>query len=462
MAETDLNTVLNTGTLSDALDRFHIPGAAIAVQQGNFRSSVAAGFADVPSGVEVSDETLFQIGSITKVFTATLLCKLSESGEVDLEAPVSRYLPDLRISGEHVPDEMTIRTLLDYSCGIEGQFFEDFGDSADALRQYVDACSGLRLIHPPGSMRGYNSTSYCIAGRVIEAVTGEPFDDVLAARLLEPLGISQYSFYDVNALGPEHALGHHWDPESGAFKVDDKLRLPRSMSPAGSSVSLTAEGLLAFASMHLGDGVAADGRRYLDADTVRMMRTPSRTVPPDDSELLLGWAAMPLGEDRLTIAAGRTIGQNAFVMLAPQQDFAMSLQANSAMGGEQLFVSVGLEVIESLTGCRLEMPSPSAAPGGDEGFDIDARRYIGTYANPAKIKIQEDEGGLKLVSEYKDNSTESTVSYASTMHPTGHHNFTLVLDGTDQVIGSATFLFEDPGRDQASHVYTSRCLFGRI
>ena len=61
-------------------------------------------------------------------------------------------------------DRMTVRTLLDYSAGIEGQYFADFGPGPDALARYVEACSGLRMIHEPGTMRGYNSTSYCIAG----------------------------------------------------------------------------------------------------------------------------------------------------------------------------------------------------------------------------------------------------------------------------------------------------------
>ncbi len=447
-----------SNSLRQAIERCRIPGAATATYADHSVNLDIAGFADAVEEVPVTADTLFQIGSITKVFTATLVCKLHEEGLVDLDAPVSRYMPDLRIQGARPPETMTVRTLLDYSSGVEGQYFEDFGSDDDALEKYVDACVELRIIHTPGDMRAYNSTSYCIAGRLIELVTGESYDAALASRLLEPIGIRDYSFYDVDNLPSNAALGHSWNDETEAFVVDDVLRLPRSMSPAGSSLSLTATGLLDFARMHLNDGIASNGKRYMEADTVKTMRVSTRTVPPNDSELLLGWAALPLNNGRLTIASGRTIGQNAFVMFAPEHDFAMAILTNSAMGGEQLFHELGLADIERHVGTRPQMPVP---PSGDVPEDIDPSLYVGTYANPAEVSVVDSEGSLQMVARYRDNATEKQVSYTSDMHPAGRHRFALKIAGTDQPSGTAQFMFENADGEVASHVFTSGCVFGR-
>lgn len=457
----ELDSVINAEILTELLEQLRIPGAAIAIQSDNDSVEYVGGFANVPKATPVTENTLFQIGSITKVFTATLLCKLHEQGIVDLDSPITDYLPDFRVGSQAPPLTLTIRTLLDYSSGIEGQYFADFGSEPDALVQYVEACNDLRIIHKPGKMRGYNSTSYCIAGRIIEVVTGEYFDDALASRLLEPIGIHHHSFYDVENLGADTALGHHWDAEADSYAVDDILRLPRSMSPAGSSLSLTADGLLTFARMHLNDGVAVNGDRYLAEDLIREMRTPSRTVPPNNSELLIGWASLPLGDARVTIASGRTVGQNAFVYFSPEYDFSVSIVANSAMGGEQLFASLGLDLIEKLTGARPTMPAaPSPRDAAQDPYE--PNQYIGTYTNPARISVTEADGGLAMIADYEDSASGNNVTYKSTMQPIGEHTFALIVEGQDQANGTAQFLFENPDSEAASHVFTSGCVFGRL
>lgn len=457
----ELDSVLNAEILTELLEQLRIPGAAIAIQSGNDSVEFAGGFGNIPEATPVTENTLFQIGSITKVFTATLLCKLHEEGIVDLNSPVIDYLPDCRIASQAPPHTLTIRTLLDYSSGIEGQYFDDFGSEPDALEKYVKACNDLRIIHRPGEMRGYNSTSYCIAGRIVEVVTGEHFDDALASRLLEPIGIHDYSFYDVENLGADTALGHHWDAEANSYAVDDILRLPRSMSPAGSSLSLTADGLLTFARMHLNDGVAVNGDRYLAEDLIREMRTPSRTVPPNNSELLIGWASLPLDGNRMTIASGATVGQNAFVYFSPEYDFAISILTNSATGGQQLFGNIGMELVEKLTGHRPVVPTATST-SDREHVQPEMDRYVGTYANPARVSAVENEGDLKLVAEFADPATGDKVTYTAAMRPIGEHTFALVLEGTEQANGTAQFLFENPDSEAASHVFTSGCVFGRL
>ena len=457
----DLEGLLDPKTLHDSLQALHIPGAAVAVRAGDQRAECVAGFSNVPNAAQVAGNTLFQVGSITKVFTATLLCRLHEEGLVDLDSPVSDYLPELRIADQAPPITLSIRTLLDYSSGIEGQFFRDCGSDVDALKKYVAACNQLRMIHEPGKMRGYNSTSYCIAGRLIEVVTGKDFDAALASQLLEPLGIGQYSFYDLENLSNETAVGHYWDAEEGRFAIDQILRLPRSMSPAGSSLSLTVAGLLKFADLHRDGGITESGDRYLSERMIREMRTSMRTVPPNNSELMIGWAALPLGDHRLTIASGRTVGQNAFVCFCPEYHLSLAIVANSVMGGEQLFASIGLSVIDKLTGIRPALPAPKSVQESTGNRHL-SHRYTGTYANPARVCVTEADGGLAMTADFEEPASGVKVTYTSAMHPVGEHTFALIAEGQDQASGTAQFLFESPESDDASHVFTSGCMFGRV
>ncbi len=445
--------------LAESLASHRIPGAGISVFHEGDTADFYAGLGNVSAGTRVSEETLFQVGSVTKIFTATLLLRLVEQGIVDLDAPVSHYLPELKIGHAPPPDAMTVRTLLDYSSGVEGQYFADFGSDADSLKRYVDACSDLRMIHAPGEVRAYNSTSYCLAGRLIELVTGRYFDDALAELLLRPVGISDYSFYEDDIPGPKLAVGHHWCTRRRRLVVDDQLRLPRAMSPAGASLSLSSRDLLAFALLHLDNGRLADGERYLSETLTEAMRTPRRTVPPNDSELLIGWAGIATTGGRMTIASGRTIGQNAFVLIIPEQRFAMSITANTATGGEQLFLSSGLDIVEKTTGATVDLPRTDAAPE-TASEPPDPAPYVGAYTNPNELRVFVRSGRLFAESTEAGRSAGTPAATPSRLVHIDAHRFALIPQGASAPAATAEFLFLDAGNG-ASHVASGGSVFGR-
>ena len=446
--------------LQGAIKSHRIPGAALAVFHDGGRHEAYAGVENVAAPSAVNGNTLFQIGSISKAFTATLIVKLAEQGTVDLDAPVSTYLPELRIGGAKPLDDMTIRTLLDYSSGIEGQFFADFGSEADCIEKYVAACNKLRMIHKPGELRAYNSTSYCIAGRLIELVTGHYFNDALTTYLLEPIGISDYSFYE-SGIQPGLAIGHHWDSENNVVTPDKELRLPYAMSPAGASLSLTANGLLDFALLHLFNGQTLNGEAYLGVTSISDMRTPSHRVPPNDSELLLAWAGMDTEGGRMTIASGRTIGQNAFVLFVPEQNFAMSILTNTAMGGQQLFTDIAIPLFEAISGARVTLPQPPDMPDSPTAGSNNVDALAGAYTNPNTVYVYEFCGDLFLDSSPLAADADALSPTASKLVPLSASRYLLVGPGSDSVAGTADFLFLD-SPDCASHLATGGSVLGRL
>lgn len=124
----------------------------------------ACGVLNVNTGVEATPDSLFQIGSITKAFTATLVMQLVDENRVDLDAPASQYIPGLRFG-----HDTTVRRLLTHTSGVDGDFVDDFGRNDDAIEKYVDACADLEQIVAPGHLYSYCNAGFVVLGRLVEA-----------------------------------------------------------------------------------------------------------------------------------------------------------------------------------------------------------------------------------------------------------------------------------------------------
>src|SRR4051812_15620762 len=118
-----------------------VPGASLAVLADGEVKTAAAGVLNVDTGVTVTPDTLFQIGSITKSYTATAFMRLVERGELGLDAPVRDIVRGFKLADPVVAKMVTPRHLLAHTSGIAGECFEDTGRGDDALERYVEACA---------------------------------------------------------------------------------------------------------------------------------------------------------------------------------------------------------------------------------------------------------------------------------------------------------------------------------
>jgi CubicO group peptidase (beta-lactamase class C family) len=137
------------------------------------------GVTNVGHPVPVDADTLFRIGSTTKTFTATAMMRLVEQGRVDLRAPVRTYLLDFALSDAAVANSVTVRQLMNHSAGWLGDDYGDFGRGDDALARYVAAMKQLPQLPPLGQVFAYNNAAFVVAGRVIESLTGKPYETAL-------------------------------------------------------------------------------------------------------------------------------------------------------------------------------------------------------------------------------------------------------------------------------------------
>ena len=151
-------------------------------------TEAAAGVLSTRTAYPATADSLWQIGSITKVYTATLIMQLVEEGRLDLDAPVVEVLPELRLVDPDVTKSVTPRHLLSHTSGIPGDLFLDTGRGDDCLARYVSALEDLSLTHPLGATMSYCNSGYVMAGRIIEQLTDQVWDRALADRLLTPSG----------------------------------------------------------------------------------------------------------------------------------------------------------------------------------------------------------------------------------------------------------------------------------
>jgi CubicO group peptidase (beta-lactamase class C family) len=378
-----------------------IPGVAIGVIAGDREHATGFGVTNIDHPLPVDTDTLFQIGSTTKTFTGTALMRLVEHGTLDLEAPVRTSLPDFHVADPGMSEAARLRHLVTHTAGWQDAGFVETGDGDDALARYIAGMADLPQIAPLGASFSYNNGAVCLAGRVIEAVTGQTYEAAVTELVLTPLGLTQSSFFPEEIMTKAFAVGHGAPPDEphGEPVVLAPWALPRSVNPAGGLVASVTD-MLRYARFHLGDG-AANGRRLLSAESLRRMQTP---LGPGGSVPGLGqirleavgvsWMLWSRGGVRIVAHPGGTSGQLSTFFIVPERGFALSVLTNAQSG-----LLLTFEITDWALDRFLGLQPPPAL----RTVPVDPARlaeYSGEYALPdaaETIQIREENGALHLV-----------------------------------------------------------------
>ena len=389
-----------TEQLPALLAEHKVPGAAIAVYADGEVFDFASGVLSHATGVEATADSVFQVGSITKTWTATLAMQLADEGLLDLDAAVVTYLPDFDLADGDAAKAMTVRQLLSHQAGFEGDIFTDTGWNDDCVEKYVATLATDPQLFPPGEMFSYNNAGFCVLGRIIEVLRGKPFDQALREHLLKPLGLTHAATDANSAILFRAAVGHLPNPADaeGQPVPAPMWSLVKSNGPAGAMLSMRPRDLLAFAAMHLSNGTASDGTRVLSEASAKAMREPQVTVPPlglMGTHWGLGWELFDWPGGQVFGHDGGTIGQSAFLRIVPGRNVAIALLTN---GGNPL--AVYFEVYRHLLRelADIDLPATPVPPADPER--IDAARYAGRYANSiGRIEITQDADGRIWMTE---------------------------------------------------------------
>jgi CubicO group peptidase (beta-lactamase class C family) len=369
-----------------------VPGASVAVVIDGEIVAHAVGVLSTATRVDATVDTVFQIGSITKVWTATLVMQLVDEGIVDLDAPIRRYLPEFAIDDAAAAAQITVRHLLSHQAGFEGDIFTDTGRGDDAIEAYVALLADAAQIFDPGQLFSYSNAGYVVLGRMIERLRGGTWEQVLLERIAQPLGLASVSPSPYEAILHRAAVGHLASGADGENEPAPFWAMARSNEPAGSMLAMSAHDLAAFAMAHLQAAESGTDSTLLAAGSAAAMRDAAVRLPRlagMGAAWGLGWEIARDGEAQLFGHDGNTVGQSAFLRIAPAAGVAVVLLTNGG-DGAGLFHDVADRLLRDLTGHGLpEEPVPAAA--SDIG---DVAAYLGVYANTTvEIEVSQDDAG---------------------------------------------------------------------
>jgi CubicO group peptidase (beta-lactamase class C family) len=260
--------------INGEMQRHNVPSFAIALVQGD-EITYARGFGvtsvEPEMGVPVTPQTLFCSGSISKTLTATAIMRLVEQGKVELDQPVTKYLPWLTFSQPEYSEGVTLRRILSHKSGLYGSGGAAGPVYPDALRDFVrDVIPTSPFVAPPGKAFTYCNSAIDIAGHVAEAVTGKYFPELMRELVFAPLEMERTT-YDRNvAMTYPVALPHITD-ENGQVRVQHLILAHTSGNPAGYVMSSTHD-LANFVVMQLNEG-RFKGRQILQPASVAEMQS---------------------------------------------------------------------------------------------------------------------------------------------------------------------------------------------
>ncbi len=358
------------------MKRLSIPGVAIGVWHKGREHSDGFGITSVENPLPVTSDTLFQVGSISKTFTGTLIMQLAEQGKVNLDAPVRTYIKDLKLSDKAVEKQVTVRHLLTHAGGWVGDYFNDFGNGDDALARMVKDIAHLPQVMPLGKIWSYNNTGFNIASRLIEVVTGKPYEQAAQEILLDPLGLKMSFFFPSDLLITYRFAMGHYNENKKTF-VSRPWAIGRAGNGVGGVVS-TVKDLLAYARFHMGNGNRIIKRRSLEAMRVPQISAGGR------GQMGITWFINKSGPLTRYSHGGATNGQQAMFVFIPEKDFALTLLTNNDNGGvlNNNLVSLALEVY---FGIKPTLPKPIKVNASELKEYVGSYR-IGTEAFDLKIK----------------------------------------------------------------------------
>ncbi|WP_167970524.1 serine hydrolase domain-containing protein [Lentzea indica] len=333
--------------LPELLEEHGVVGAQVAVLHNGEFVDAAAGVRNVDTNEPVTGDTFFQIGSITKVWTATLVMQLVNEGLLDLDRPVRDALPEFRIADEEAARIITPRQLLCHTAGFDGDLRFETGSGDDMLAKYVGLLSEAGQISPPGELYSYCNAGYVVLGRIVEVVRGKPFRAVLHERF----GLRSFA-----ASQAEYALHEMAD---GHLDEDGELRpttdhLPESWAPSGAVLAMSARELLEFVRMHL------------ETTEFDAMREPQATHPDFGTGEWwwgLGWELSNVEGGTMIGHTGSTVGYTSVVRVVPEAGVAVAVLVNGSKAAWPFFAAILDHLLGELAGVRTrKLPDVPADP----------------------------------------------------------------------------------------------------
>jgi len=349
------------GIIPAEMQKQQVPGAAfILVQNGRVVLAKGYGLADVARRKPVTPDTIFQIGSISKVFTGLAVVQLAERKELDLHTDVNRYLKHVRVPAGPA---VTAHHLLTHTAGFDelrGRLLESPDQRVQPLDRFLE--SRLVRVHPPGEMTSYSSFGITLAGLLVEDVSGLPFERYLACNVWAPLKMNRTSITVPDSLADDLALPYEVD--GGKLVL---IPFERYHSTPASSISSSASDMGRFMLAMLEGGRPA---RLAGKMPALLMLRQQVTLHPRLPGFGYTFQLSDTNGQRIAEHGGNIGGFHSLLVLLPDHDTAFFIVAHRE--GADLRSPVRKAILDRW------FPNPNPAPP-PVVKPTDLKRFAGTY-----------------------------------------------------------------------------------
>ena len=340
-------------------------GTALVSEHGKILLNKGYGYKNVENKEANDGETIFQIGSITKQFTSTIILKLEEEGRLSLTDKISKYFPDFPNG-----DNITVYNLLTHTSGIfnytnDQQFMMNEAVKPTTEGKIIALFKDKKLDFEPNTKYSYSNSGYMLLGYIIQKVTGKSYENVVREYVFNPLKMSESGFDFVHLDDPNKATGYF---AIGDNKSEKSTLVDSSVSFAAGAIYTTTGDLLKW---HNG----------LLTNKIVKRETIEKAFTPFKSKYGLGWNIDSLNKKRVVAHGGGIFGFNANFARIEQDDISIVLLNNV---GNPKLSAITKDIFAILYDNPYKIPEMKKEIKVSEEI---LKKYIGTYEIVPQFKI---------------------------------------------------------------------------
>lgn len=416
------------------LKKWDVPSVSICIiKDHEVCMAEGIGQRDQEAGISADAETLYQIASCTKAFTAAAVAMLATEGKLDMDRPVRDYIPSFRLHDEYATAHLTIRDFLSHRSGLPRHEYAWYGTgfSRDELMSHL---KDLWLTAPIRYKFQYSNFNYLIAGALIEAVSGMKFEEYLEQKILLPLGMTHSKVYiedirsaDNKALPYDHTEEYTMEGirqidfyQSPAENAESRTGDPTA---AAGCISSCAQDMAHWVEFMMGNG-EWQGQQRIRPDLMRLLTTPHITLA--DSPLYspqrtmnsyaLGWQVHSYRGYKMCEHGGNINGFSTETAFLPEMGLGVFVSAN--MNVTLLADAIVMDVLdtfldqadtdwydrlyqgneEMFDSVRAAFAAPAEQAVSNTHPSHPMADYVGDYERPGyrRVRIEKTEKGLRM------------------------------------------------------------------
>lgn len=451
MTNSEMQSRLNS-VIDEMRKAFHVPSIMVAATRNGETFYCGGGQADISSGAEADENTIYAIASASKAFIATSICILADDGKLSLDVPVKHYLKDFAMYDPYMTDHLTMRDAMSHRSGLPRHDLTWYVRPELNIRDLVHILRYMPPAYEPRTRMNYQNHMFTLATVVVEEVSGMPWEKFVKQRILDPLGMKRTYCLPAQFRTTEKNIA-----QPHAYKDGKTVSIPYlDISNVGCAgcVSSTVHDLAIWARLQAGKG-EVDGVRIFSEERSRDLHMPQMIIKPGEMSAMnfdevthtaygLGWFIESYRGHTLIHHGGTIDGYKSLVGFLPCEDVSFAVLTNlnrnqtpAALGYAICDLALGLEPLDWCEKMLKEVERIGkissgskeallARTKGDKTFTHPLSDYCGVYYNGAYGNVEISEQAGKLTG--KMGMAECTVL------PAGYDSFVLAVGNSGYIM----------------------------